>query len=97
MAEEQHGGRSQRREPERLDVERTWIVTQRVEQRVRPRLDGERGGHRFLPATTATTATGEVKVSQSVKTCLYRVNGRRPAGTPRGSGGRPRPVGPRLR
>jgi hypothetical protein len=49
-------------------------VPERVEQRVGPRLDRERGRHRFLPATTATTTdddeTGEVKVSEIVKSCL---------------------------
>ena len=93
VAEQQHGCRPERREPERLDVERAGIVAQRVEQRIGPGCDRERGGHRFLPARRR--AAGEVKVPQSVKNCLPWVNGG--PGTRRGSGAHPPREGARRR
>ena len=51
MAEQQHRGGSEGREPEGLDVGGAGIVAERVEQRVGPGLDRERRGH--APSSTS--------------------------------------------
>ena len=51
VAEQQERGRAERGEPERLDVPRTRVVAQRVDQRVGPGLDGEGDGHGTPPGS----------------------------------------------
>ena len=45
VAEEEQRGRTERRQPERLDVARAGVVPERVDQGVGPGLDGQGGGH----------------------------------------------------